>query len=371
MIKHTVTISAIFLLLITLFALIIPSAANVETIADSPCPNKDLFHLIDLGALGGIESYPFDINNLGQVVGSYSLADTPPGTPRSFIWFDDTMTDLGDFTGEDFYGLSLNDFGHIAGYIFTDTLSYPVSVAAYYDLKQVTELKFDPGIQGQAWGINNQGQIAGRVSSVFPRGNNHAVLWDDLTPVDIGTLGGYTSEAFAINNDGIVVGFADNEMGKPEAFKYENEELFGLSTLGGDVSHAVDINDLGQIVGYSVSNNNTQHAFIWENGQMRDLGQLVKIPNVDPNTIGSFAFGINNKGDVVGQYSGQAALWRGGKVFNLNACRTDNTAISVLTEARDINDLGWIIGQGTVPNGKKHAFIMTTPTNVYLPVITN
>ena len=53
-----------------------------------------------------------------------------------------------------------------------------------------------------------------------------------------------------------------------------------LGTLGGWSSAAVAINDRGQIVGTSVTKTKNgdgdpvSHAFLWQNGKMRDLGTL-------------------------------------------------------------------------------------------------
>ena len=71
-----------------------------------------------------------------------------------------------------------------------------------------------------------------------------------------------------------------------------------LGTLGGDYSFAYGINDAGQVVGYSDTAAGDQHAFITgPNGVgMTDLNSLVSLPG---GTVLTDAQGINNLGQVV------------------------------------------------------------------------
>ena len=51
-------------------------------------------------------------------------------------------------------------------------------------------------------------------------------------------------------------------------------KLLDLGTLGGQNSFAFGINNLGQIVGTSELESGQSRAFLWENGEMMDLGTL-------------------------------------------------------------------------------------------------
>ena len=68
-------------------------------------------------------------------------------------------------------------------------------------------------------------------------------------------------------------------------------ELAGFPLSG--PSEATGINDVGAVTG-TVYLEGLGHAFLWADGKgVRDLGVL-------PGKRGSYALGINNRGDVVG-----------------------------------------------------------------------
>jgi len=80
--------------------------------------------------------------------------------------------------------------------------------------------------------------------------------------------------------------------------------------------------------------------------------------------------GINNNGQVVGQSDTAAMgrthafLYSEGSLLDLNNLLTSGSGWT-LTDARDINDLGQIVGTGFI-NGYDHAFLMT-PSAVPAP----
>src|SRR3954471_10776733 len=64
-----------------------------------------------------------------------------------------------------------------------------------------------------------------------------------------------------------------------------------LGTLGGSNSFAFGLNNSGQVTGGSATSTGAQHAFLYSNGQMTDLGTL------GGATVG---YGINDAGQVAG-----------------------------------------------------------------------
>jgi len=92
---------------------------------------------------------------------------------------------------------------------------------------------------------------------------------------DLGTLGGNTSSAFTISEDGEIVGNADTAGGNAHAFLYSGGVMNDLGTLGGTTSSAVGLDGAGEAVGQSwVTGNTAFHAFSYIGGMMTDLGTL-------------------------------------------------------------------------------------------------
>jgi probable HAF family extracellular repeat protein len=172
---------------------------------------------------------------------------------------------------------------------------------------------------------------------------------------DLGTLGGAgTTQAFAINEAGQVVGYSTAPSLKYHAFLWENGVMTDLGTLPtGSTSRAFGLNDFGQVVGFafdgSASGGAHNHAFLWENGVMTDIF---------PEPAHSVANAINNAGQVVGQHNlNRAFLWQDGTFIELGGFGGSNS----WGYALDINDEGQVVGSSFVNNGSdglsQHAFL--------------
>jgi probable HAF family extracellular repeat protein len=117
---------------------------------------------------------------------------------------------------------------------------------------------------------------------------------------DLGTLGGNTSNANALNNLGQVVGLAStNSLGVSHAvlFSGTGSNNINLDVLGGNTfnSEAKGINDSGQIVGEGTAVGGGRiDAILYKASGNMDLGDLC-----DTDSAGS-AEAINNSGTVVG-----------------------------------------------------------------------
>lgn len=130
---------------------------------------------------------------------------------------------------------------------------------------------------------------------------------------DLGTLGGFSSIAYAINDRGQVVGSSDlpltannKDVADSHAFLWEPGSMRDLGTLGGQDSDAYAINDPGQIIGMSnvvlpgARGDRSAHGFLWENDRMTDID--MRWPQAI-NTRGAIA-----GGDRLWQREGSVAM---------------------------------------------------------------
>lgn len=291
------------------------------------------YHIIDLGTLGGSESRACEINEYGQIVG---WANTTSGQMHAFIYEDALMIDLGTLGGNTSEAWGLNENGQIVGraansagarhaFLYEDGIMYDLGTlggnesyanainnnaqiacssqistgrwrAAIYENGQMKKLKT---LSGSSWNatsadINAYGQIIG-YSDVVGGSPWHAVLWEDDTILDLGTLPGTSrSMGRALNDNGQLVGTSYVKSSKYLGFIYEDGVMSGIGSLGfsPDWTIAFAISNNGQIVGYSKTTDGHNHAFVYEYGIITDLGTL------GGNT--SEAWGINDAGMIVG-----------------------------------------------------------------------
>jgi probable HAF family extracellular repeat protein len=191
-------------------------------------------------------------------------------------WANGTVTELPTLGGNRSNAAGINNAGQIVGYSTT------AGEASAYATEWVNGLAINLGGLGgnsAASGINQYGQVVGW--SYLPgnqggqgvdwtyvpgTGVEHAVLWSDGTTQDLGTLGGGTSFAEAINSAGEVVGASTTAQGNEDAFAWSaTTGLLDLNSLilgsGWHLTEATAINSEGDIVGYGTHNGNTE-AFL-------------------------------------------------------------------------------------------------------------
>lgn len=265
-----------------------------------------------------------------------------------------TITDLGTLGGDTSQAFAVNKEGYVVGLAKRSAQIYHAFV---WDGETMTDLGTLDGQQSIAFGINDSGQVAGW--SHTSSGDNRGFLWENGSMQPLGTLGGADSQANGVNNSGQVVGSAsivDNTdpsdpFEYPHAFLWQNGSMQDLGTLGGDQSYAYGINDTGQVVGQAVvggAGDPPGHAFLWQNNSMQDLGTL--------GGYLSLAQAINNSGQVVGwshlpNWNKHAFLWKDNVMQDLG------TLGGNLSEAYDINDAGQVVGYSTNSAQQGHAVL--------------
>jgi probable HAF family extracellular repeat protein len=238
------------------------------------------YSITDLGTLpGASRSLVYGLNNLGQVVGTSDDAGflysggsgiTSLGAGRSPLAINDSGTVT--YRSTDFISQGVNASGEMIGYRSDDSFrDQPVTMTNGV----VTPIPLPNG--GTVTGINDSGDVVGsmRVYSYGGTPEMHPYLYSHGKLTDLGLPRNTTiASALAINNAGQVVGGSNGPRG--DAFLYQDGKTTYLGTLGGGSSLAGAINESGQIVGTSDVAQGPGHSFLYQDGKMTDLTELIR-----------------------------------------------------------------------------------------------
>jgi probable HAF family extracellular repeat protein len=284
----------LYTLLLTLPFVVLVHLHSASALAASASPTS--FTISDLGTLGGTESFAYAINDRGDVVGLARMGSDL--ATHSFFYRRGTLTDLYPLnSGEILTGgpMGINNKGQIAsGVVGSDGIYYPAIYDADTGITVLGSLGVPwYGFSGVATSLNNRGQAVGY--SYVDGVTRHAFLYSDGVMTDLGSAGGY-SAALRINDSGQAVGFtSDTSYGFARAFVYHKGALTIIDPFDGPSieSYASGINNSGQVVGQGLTSEGYFNAFIYSDGTSKSLGTLSGGHN-------SAAFSINDRGLVVG-----------------------------------------------------------------------
>jgi probable HAF family extracellular repeat protein len=310
--------------------------------------NRDR-RIVDLGTLGGNSSMGLAANSRGQVIGVAlnAIEENPDFAPvmtfflpaatqaRAFLWQNGFMQDLGTLGGNDAAAWGVNESGQIVGLSFTnttpnDTTGIPTvhpflwKNGTMQDLGSLGGTLSIPGSLDHFGGIrviNESGEVAG-TSTLAGDEVWHAFVWSNGRMIDLGTLGGSSSDALAINEAGVVVGRADFSPDSPY-----------------------------------------HHAVLWRNGSIQDLGVVDPCQN-------STATAVNSAGEVVvgglgvctdnendPTYFSAFYTEKGKPMVDLNTLIRPSSEIH-LTDAWNINNRGEILANGKLPDGSERVALL-------------
>ena len=292
----------------------------------TPYPGDALTNMFTLGdPCTAHDSACTGISNANHIVG---WADREDGVIHAFLvrpttdeffrdldadLVNDLMVDLGTLASSDpvSSATAANDQGQVTGYSYT----LLADGTAGYHAFLVTPNDTDVDGVGDEWFV---GAVAGGVNSLM---------------TDLGTLGGTNSWGRDINNNGLVIGESDVVVASgaryTHAFRHNLGQMTDLGTLRDDpttgFSSAAAVNDSGQIVGWAEDEDRARRAFIFENGAMQDLNDLLYLVNDDGTTVVpsitlTEARDINADGVIVGWGNGARVAEQRDSGLPVDAC---------------------------------------------------
>lgn len=340
---------------------------------------------------------------------------TPPARAAATYRFIDLQSCCTDTAGNAVFGLfarAINSKGHVAG---SAVFGSGEHASLFRDGKYIDLGVLPNGAKSGARALNDSDTVAGwsenGLESQYPSKATHAMVWrvtqtpPQVITQDLGSFGGDTgcngysciSDAHGINSDGDVVGESQSFHGMADGFQYcwcsNPFRVPGgsrpMQYPGDDVHNenadwtVSGINDLGTIVAQKDENGHQNETTLFPGGstlpfapspynpinnagdvvggvfgsgpgKLAHAGTVITLPPLPGDTF-STAYGINNKGDVVGVSRGScsnAVVWRHGAYgtpVDLNDLVAGETNWQ-LWEAYDINDNGQVVGAGT-PSG--------------------
>lgn len=253
--------------------------------------------------------------------------------------------DIGGATTTYLYGI--NNHGWIVGGHNNNLQGF---IGFMYNLDSHASFNFDFGAQHDyAAGISDTNDVVGHYNNWWDF-LIHGFYYDSSTPA------GYTIDypdatytyLYGVNSDRQLVGAYQITTFRGFVYDPDQQIWKTFAVDGFDHTYANDINDSGMIVGRASSNYESVGFITQDRG---DTFQIINHPTQKgPNTY-TEAYGVNNKGDIVGRYNSSGFVKKGSQWVPVNYPGAWRTIVE------DINDSGVIIGWYEYPGTGVHGFI--------------
>ncbi|MGA3023791.1 MAG: choice-of-anchor D domain-containing protein [Bryobacteraceae bacterium] len=299
-----------------------------------------------------------------------SSCQTNPGscTPSPGLY---TFTNI-DYPGATFtQAFGINDTGQIVGFYINGS---PGSHGFLLNHGTYTSIDYPGAGQTQVWGISGNGAIVGTYDDTATCGNcygqTHSFLLSGgvytTLPEAPGSMAG-TTAAKAINSSGQIVGsYTDPCYCKAHGFLLSGGVFTTIDFPGFFSSGAAGINDSGEIVGTGEPGWGTgsAHGFLLRGGVFTTLDDPV-VPQPESGYVGTIPMGINNRGDVAGEFeypqpSAHGFILSGGTWTNFDVPNAQPG--STFVEGPGVNSTREIVGDYVDSNGVNRGFLATAPS---------
>lgn len=248
-----------------------------------------------------------------------------------------TTIDVPGVAVKDTNAVGVNSAGDVVG-TYTDTAIHGFLLRGGV----FTNIEPPNSIGSLATGINDAGEIVGYFT---PQGDvhEHGFLFDGQNYATLDFPGALNTFAWGINNTGDVVGFYADSNSKFHGFKWNNGGFATIDVPDSQYTVLQGLDDFGHIVGYYLDMKGNQRGFATSS-----RGEFRYFRNSEA------AAGVNNHKIVVGYNLG----------FRFNLATGSFLMVkfpnAVETACFGINDLGQIVGNYRDAAGKTHGFLRTS-----------
>ena len=145
-----------------------------------------------IGHLGGGSSFPNDINNAGQVVGSSytKIVDGVEQGAHAFLWENGVLTDLGVLPDDtESTALAINSFAVIVGSSSrTNTTTFQETRRPFIRANGSMTVIPVPSVDAQAADINDSGVVVGTMKASGGLSTDHAWVYQDGVVTNLNSL---------------------------------------------------------------------------------------------------------------------------------------------------------------------------------------
>ena len=251
----------------------------------------------------------------------------------------------------------INNLGQVVG-TYTDAAGTPHGFT--YENGAYTTVDFPAAAHNYAFGINDAGSIVGSLSYVLPQGPYSATLREN------GVWSAYDFPAHEtdgrdINVHGHIVGIYNDGVGTPDhGFLKVGSNYTSIDYPGAPITYVFGLNNAGTVTGTFMDNQGFVRGFIYSGGNYTQLTY--------PNAADTIVTDINNNNMIVGWKV------EGGKTIGFTFKSSKYRPVIVpfagttSTRARGLNDAGAIVGTYTGPDCLTGCSFLATPSASVPPI---